>query len=204
MNDLSYHFCHLTGLLGQQLHKQRMMSKFDPLGLSTSQLQQHNGAPMTQNSRLQSFFQQHQQPKAAPQPTNSSSVDDELDFDPFQETQKGLAELLENEMLQQQTQPNHANWVETRRSRLPPPGFSHMNSFGLGVPRPAAQASKILPFMNGGAGTTSSQSAQSNWSHHPQTNMNFSHDQTGNLLSQQNHQNNKAGLCQTLIIFGYK
>lgn len=184
-----------------------MLNKFDQSGLSTPTAQQtthtnpnqlHNGSS-TQNSRLQSFFQhQHQQS----QQPNNSSVDDELDFDPFFETQKGLAELLENELLQQQSQTNHSKWLEngSRRSRMPPPGFSHMNSFGLGVPRP----SKILPFMNGG-GNAANQSPQANWTHHqapqPQTNMNFGpHDQTANLMSQQNHQTNKGGnLLHTIL-----
>lgn len=183
------------GLLGSQLQKQRLFNKFDSVGLSPSQApppqQQLNGSNGAPNSRLQSFFQQHQQQQHPP--PNSASVDDELDFDPFQETQKGLAELLENELLQQQSQTNHSKWLDSRRTRLPPPGFSHMNSFGLGVPRPAAQASKILPFMNGGNGSGASQGPQSNWPHHQQTNMNFGFDQTGNLLPQQNHQNNKGG-----------
>lgn len=193
----------IAGLSGSQLHKPRsMLNKFDQLGLSTSAAQQtnhtnpnllHNGSS-TQNSRLQSFFPQQQQ-QQPPQSQPNSSVDDELDFDPFFETQKGLAELLENELLQQQSQPNHPKWLEngSRRTRMPPPGFSHMNSFGLGVPRP----SKILPFMNGG-GNAANQSPQANWSHHqpqqPQSNMNFGpHDQTANLMSQQNHQTNKGG-----------
>lgn len=110
--------------------------------------------------------------------------------------------MLENELHQQQSQSNHSKWLEntaTRRSRLPPPGFSHMNSFGLGVPRPAAQSSKILPFMNGG-GSTQTQSPQANWAaHQQQSNMNFApHDQTGNLMSQQNHQSNKGGKYRSI------
>lgn len=122
------------------------------------------------------------------------------DFDPFFETQKGLAELIENELMQQQTQSNQPTKMmdnSTPRCRLPPPGFSHMNAFGLGVPRASTQTSKILPFMNNGNGS-SSQSQQSNWPHHPiqqpQQNMNFSiHDQMGPMMPKQNHQNNKNG-----------
>lgn len=84
------------GLLGSQhQHKQRMLNKFDQLGVNTSQAQQqqqslnnsnllHN-SNNTQNSRLQSFFQQqqqqqqHQQQPPQPQhPQQSVSVDDEL------------------------------------------------------------------------------------------------------------------------------
>lgn len=79
-----------------------------------------------------------------------------------------------------------------QRCRLPPPGFSHMNAFGIGVPRAPAQTSKILPFMNNG-GNVSQQSH--NWPHHsgqPQQNMNYGvHDQMSNLLSKQNHLVNK-------------
>lgn len=122
------------------------------------------------------------------------------DFDPFFETQKGLAELIENELMQQQTQSNQPTKMmdnSTPRSRLPPPGFSHMNAFGLGVPRAPTQTSKILPFMNNGNGS-SSQTQQSNWAHHPiqqpQQNMNFGmHDQMGPMMPKQNHQNNKNG-----------
>lgn len=45
---------------------------------------------------MQSQFSQ----QAAPQSKQQTSVDDDLGFDPFFETQKGLAELLENEMIQ--------------------------------------------------------------------------------------------------------
>lgn len=65
--------------------------------------------------------------------------DDDLDFDPFKETQKGLAELMETEMMQN-TVPSGDSMDRVRRSRLAPPGFTHMNAFGgLGVPRPQQQ-----------------------------------------------------------------
>ncbi|XP_030025237.2 putative uncharacterized protein DDB_G0293878 isoform X2 [Manduca sexta] len=60
--------------------------------------------------------------------------DDDLDFDPFKETQKAFAELMETEMMQNAVSSGD-NMDRVRRSRLAPPGFSHMNSFGLGVPR---------------------------------------------------------------------
>ncbi|XP_012284269.1 uncharacterized protein LOC105701780 isoform X2 [Orussus abietinus] len=135
-------------------------------------------------------------------------ADDDLGFDPFHETQKALAELMENEMQlqqqrvyqqqqqqrQQQREREERNRVQQpglgelgsqhfpqnlvaapsgtqspaqgsvtaanlgQRSRLPPPGFpgsaaNHMNSFGLGIPRPAPtnsalSGSKILPFVS--------------------------------------------------------
>lgn len=115
-----------------------------------------------------------------------------LDFDPFFETQKGLAELIENE--QQQTQTNqHSKLVDNsaQRCRLPPPGFSHMNAFGLGVPRAATQTSKILPFMNNNG--SASQSQTQNWPHCAgQQGLNYGiHDQMSNLLSKSTHQANK-------------
>lgn len=80
-------------------------------------------------------------------------------FDPFIETQKGLAELMENEVVQQQSintenaagpklplqqpqvppqhhqlqQHQHHQMVDNmQRARMPPPGFNHVNALGLG------------------------------------------------------------------------
>ncbi|XP_046629957.1 uncharacterized protein LOC124310202 isoform X2 [Neodiprion virginianus] len=181
-------------------------------------------------------------------------ADDDLGFDPFHETQKALAELMENEMLQHQRlfqqqqqqqqqlrereeqsrvqqqslvslgqqhfpqvahiahlqqQAQHMQNLQAlqqshsllsrlppnllppsgtqspaptaatstnlgQRSRLPPPGFpgsapNHMNSFGLGIPRPAPtnnvlSGSKILPFMSHSSGVlfTGAQTPQQN------------------------------------------
>lgn len=119
-----------------------------------------------------------------------------IDFDPFFETQKGLAELIENE--QQQTQSNQTSKLidsSAQRCRLPPPGFSHMNAFGLGVPRAATQTSKILPFMNSSGNASQSQQSH-NWTHSTgQPQQGFVHDQMSNLLSKPTHQNqpNKNG-----------
>ena len=113
------------------------------------------------------------------------------DFDPFFETQKGLAELIENE--QQSNQQNKILDNSAQRCRLPPPGFSHMNAFGLGVPRAATQTSKILPFMNN-SGNASQPQQSHNWPHHSgQQNLNYGvHDQMSNLLSKSGHQANKS------------
>lgn len=129
-----------------------------------------------------------------------------IDFDPFFETQKGLAELLENEMLQQQAPTNQSSKLldnATPRARLPPPGFSHMNAFGLGVPRATTQTSKILPFMNNGnAGNAANQMQQSSWPHHSaQPNLGYGglHDQMGGLLSKPNHPANKNGKFKLVL-----
>lgn len=122
-----------------------------------------------------------------------------IDFDPFFETQKGLAELMENE--QQQTQTNQPSKMidnSAQRCRLPPPGFSHMNAFGLGVPRAATQTSKILPFMNNGGNASQSQQSH-NWPHSAgQPQQGFVHDQMSNLLSKSTHQPNKNGKCSEM------
>ncbi|XP_059058354.1 uncharacterized protein MAL13P1.304 isoform X2 [Achroia grisella] len=57
----------------------------------------------------------------------SGDGDDDLDFDPFKETQKALAELMENEMMQN-TVSSGDNMERVRRGgpRLPPPGFGHV------------------------------------------------------------------------------
>lgn len=85
-------------------------------------------------------------------------------FDPFIETQKALAELIENEedqcmgsnsklMSHKQTnnihQPHQQHMIEyMQRSRMPPPGFNHVNNFnGYGV-APRIQNSKVMSFMN--------------------------------------------------------
>lgn len=67
----------MLGLLGSQLHKQRLLN--GQMGLNTSQAQHMNNSNLlhtsnnSQNSRLQNYFQ-HQQH----QPTQNSTVDDEL------------------------------------------------------------------------------------------------------------------------------
>ncbi|XP_044764021.1 uncharacterized protein LOC123320695 isoform X2 [Coccinella septempunctata] len=98
--------------------------------------------------------------------------EDELDFDPFQETQKGLAELIATEKSQTQGRPHmttqgvHMNGLIHSQSNPglghmppPPPGFvqpqnsTHMNSFG----------SKILPFLNMSNNPQSLNSPTHNW-----------------------------------------
>ncbi|XP_052745369.1 putative uncharacterized protein DDB_G0286901 isoform X2 [Bicyclus anynana] len=59
--------------------------------------------------------------------------DDDLDFDPFKETQKALAEMMETEVMLNSISSGD-NMERVRRARLPPPGFAHMNTFGLGAP----------------------------------------------------------------------
>lgn len=147
-------------------------SKFNHVGHQSTHPSYSSQQPpqQLQHSRMQSHFAQQQQPQPPqPQPNSNTqqSSDDDLGFDPFFETQKGLAELLENEMIQL----NHRLTCllllyfkhthiymfmvyffisklldNCQRTRMPPPGFNHMNAFGFGVPR--AQGSKILPFMN--------------------------------------------------------
>jgi CCR4-NOT transcription complex subunit 4 len=108
-------------------------------------------------------------------------------FDPFFETQKGLAELLNDEILQQQQQQQQTSKIleNVQRTRMPPPGFNHMNAFGFGVPRAQGiigvrrtdafirncdayqlkvndiSGSKILPFMN--LGNSNAPQQQTNW-----------------------------------------
>jgi CCR4-NOT transcription complex subunit 4 len=81
------------------------------------------------------------------------SVEDDLGFDPFKETQKALAELINDEVSQQQQQQMNGG----QRSRMPPPpGFNHIqnssfNSFGAGAsPRSQCEYPGCL---NGGNGS---------------------------------------------------
>ncbi|CAK1546687.1 unnamed protein product [Leptosia nina] len=60
--------------------------------------------------------------------------DDDLDFDPFKETQKALAEMMETEMMLNISSGDNMDRV--RRTRLPPPGFSHLNAYGRHQPQP--------------------------------------------------------------------
>lgn len=124
-----------NSLLGQQLQqqqqqKQRLLgSKFaDQLGIQQQQQQKRMAPP-----------QQQPTPPSVPQSNHYLPMDDDLGFDPFFETQKALAELMENENVQQQTQLNqHSKLLadqNCQRTRMPPPGFNHMNAFGFGVPR---------------------------------------------------------------------
>lgn len=132
-----------------------------------------------------------------------------IDFDPFFETQKGLAELIENE--QQQTQSNQPTKMldnSAQRCRLPPPGFTHMNAFGLGVPRAATQTSKILPFMSNSGNASQSQQSH-NWPHQnsgqPHQNLNYGvHDQMNSLLSKQGNQANKSSTYYYYNIYHLK
>ncbi|XP_045779945.1 uncharacterized protein LOC123877333 isoform X2 [Maniola jurtina] len=70
----------------------------------------------------------------------AGDADDDLDFDPFSETQKALAEMMESEvMLNVHNISSGDNMERLRRSRLPPPGFSPMNTFGMGAPQARLQ-----------------------------------------------------------------
>ncbi|XP_055853582.1 putative uncharacterized protein DDB_G0271606 isoform X2 [Episyrphus balteatus] len=174
---------HTNGLIGQQpVQKQRLTGKYDPMvthnllggGVGNSVTQPQIPAQQATNSTQP---QSQQQPQQTPSrllnqfSTHNSSVDDDLGFDPFIETQKALAELMENEMVQQQNAGHQKHMLDNvQRTRMPPPGFNHMNAFGFGVPR--AQSSKILPFMNmngGGQQPQPSMPAQqqpNNWNPH--------------------------------------
>ncbi|KAM8715438.1 hypothetical protein ACLKA7_002485 [Drosophila subpalustris] len=135
-----------NGILNQQpqVQKQRLMGAFDKISPNQQQSTQ------SQQNRF----------------SQSSLVDDDLGFDPFTETQKGLAELMENEVVQQnvnignvgpklpqqqqqqQSQASHQQLLDNmQRARMPPPGFNHMNALGFdGAAR--VHTSKMLPYIN--------------------------------------------------------
>ncbi|XP_037708601.1 uncharacterized protein LOC119546413 isoform X2 [Drosophila subpulchrella] len=141
------------------LENNRLNSPFVENGLINSQQQ-------PQKPRMMGMFEnlppntQSQQSRF----TQNSIVDDDLGFDPFIETQKGLAELMENEVVQQQSInnensgpklppppqiPPHQQLVDNmQRARMPPPGFNHMNTLGLGGASRLQHTSKMMPFMN--------------------------------------------------------
>lgn len=70
-----------------------------------------------------------------------------LGFDPFKETQKALAELINDEVSQQQQQQMNGNSGQRSRMPPPPPGFNHMqnnNSFnGFGAASPRSQCKSL-------------------------------------------------------------
>ncbi|KAH8249789.1 hypothetical protein KR032_012375 [Drosophila birchii] len=115
-------------------------------------------------------------------------------FDPFIETQKGLAELMENEVVQQQSintenaagpklplqqqqpqvppplhqHPHHPMVDNMQRARMPPPGFNHVNTLGLaGGPSRLQQqhTSKMMPFMNMAQQGQHQMPMAANWNH---------------------------------------
>ncbi|XP_054732306.1 GATA zinc finger domain-containing protein 14 [Anastrepha obliqua] len=152
----------LSTLQQQQQHQQQQQQKHRTLGQldSVMALQQHH--PTIQNQ--QHTILQNQQSRMQNEFSANTFVDDDLGFDPFTETQKGLAELMENEIVKPQhsktncntmrvpTEPNmihqhQHNMDNLQRARMPPPGFNHMNTFGLNAPR-EHNTSKMMPFLN--------------------------------------------------------
>lgn len=110
------------------------MNKFEQPTSAPSNMVLHNN----QQNRLQ-----HSQ-------YSNQSVEDDLGFDPFTESQKKLAELISNEEVQQQQQlqqqQNNSSAGNMQRTRMPPPGFNHLqanNNYGGGfggVPRTQQQS----------------------------------------------------------------
>jgi CCR4-NOT transcription complex subunit 4 len=153
------------------LQKQRLMNKYDnssssiPFNTSNSQNRMHNN----------------------PSQYTNQSVEDDLGFDPFKETQKALAELINDEATQQQQQQMNGNGGP--RSRMPPPGFNHIqnNSFnsGFGTASPRSQSGSKFPFMQNATQMQQQQQLQNNW---PMQHMGF--NQNSNDGGFPHHQNN--------------
>ncbi|XP_058817978.1 uncharacterized protein DDB_G0283357 isoform X2 [Topomyia yanbarensis] len=204
---LSNHFLeqHTNGLLGSQhVQKQRMLN---------GQLNAHsillNGANPQQQQQPQPNTRLHN-PQQQQYPQQNPVVDDDLvfahigtllGFDPFFETQKGLAELMNDEINQQQIPPsaanaavNHSKLLENvQRARMPPPGFNHMNAFGFGVPRAQVSGSKILPFMNLANNTPPQQQQQQQPQQPPSWGQQLQQQQQQQFMGfQQNDQNHLA------------
>ncbi|XP_066251946.1 homeobox protein 5 isoform X2 [Euwallacea similis] len=129
-----------------------------------------NGDVTHLNGGIHNMFSKSQTPQAANNTRNSEA---ELDFDPFQETQKALAEMMATEQNHKQYNPvlntgrlGQMNGVVHNQNCThilppPPPGFlqqqqqqqTHMNSFG----------SKILPFLNMSNSQQQINSPTNNW-----------------------------------------
>ncbi|KAF7286674.1 hypothetical protein GWI33_004699 [Rhynchophorus ferrugineus] len=120
-------------------------------GLSTPTYS--NGDSSLLNSGLSSLQHLYHKQLMSPPSQNSRNSEAELDFDPFQETQKALAEMMANEQNHKTSINSSGRNGQHQLNGLvqnnqngnhilpPPPGFlqqqTHMNSFG----------SKILPFL---------------------------------------------------------
>lgn len=154
---LSQHYFDQTqtnGLLGQQMQQQQQQQKQHQQQQQQQRLQMTNKFDQMGTHNLLTNNSTNSQPKRmqAPQPPPPSQhnpyipIDDDLGFDPFIETQKALAEIIENENVQQQTQMNQVKLLEQncQRTRMPPPGFNHMNAFGFGVPRAQGKFNLII------------------------------------------------------------
>nr|XP_018906467.1 PREDICTED: CCR4-NOT transcription complex subunit 4 isoform X2 [Bemisia tabaci] len=113
--------------------------------------------PVHSTEDWQAAFCNHIQKKEEPDEQHIRN-DDDLGFDPFNETQKGFAEMIEkeNQIKSRHTYMQHNNGLSNCSKLLdglringtvpPPPGFTsttnHMNAFSLGVPR---TVNKTLP-----------------------------------------------------------
>ncbi|XP_075164380.1 CCR4-NOT transcription complex subunit 4 [Haematobia irritans] len=134
----------------QQQQKQKLYNKLDPMMHHQQMQHQQQQQPANKHNVNVHATQNH----LKNQYLQNSNADDDLGFDPFIETQKALAELIENE--EEQLQHNHVptshsnpiappkqqiNNQQTQpplhqdpmleymqRLRLPPPGFNHLNS----------------------------------------------------------------------------
>ncbi|XP_022907066.1 serine/threonine-protein kinase pakD [Onthophagus taurus] len=158
----------------QQQHQQRHRHLEDQLLLLNlkqgPQFMQQHGAGGNhylngeQRFSYQNQFGSNRTAVAPPSVNKQQRSEDDLDFDPFQETQKGLAELIENDQSLKLHLANSNGQTSQMNGLLhsqggngmlppPPPGFvqPHMNSFG----------SKILPYLN--MNSQQLNSTQNNW-----------------------------------------
>ncbi|KAM7354083.1 CCR4-NOT transcription complex subunit 4 isoform 1-T3 [Cochliomyia hominivorax] len=152
-NQLNSQLVDQNCLLTSQNHqKQKIYGKID-------QMLNHQSVQQIANPQIGPLTTQQNQF------IHSANGDDELGFDPFIETQKALAELIENEEEQnsvlisskesnnkapnnQQHLQQHYMMEYMQRARMPPPGFNHVTNFnGYGVV-PRVQNSKTMPFLN--------------------------------------------------------
>ncbi|XP_067647294.1 myb-like protein I [Eurosta solidaginis] len=191
----------------QQQQKHRALGQIDAVltlqqphpTLQTQQQQQHS-LVQNQHNRMQNEYLRNE----------NTFVDDDLGFDPFTETQKGLAELMENEVTKPQHSKPNINTIRVAsdtnimhqhqpqfnidnipRARMPPPGFSHVNAFGLNPPR-ELNTSKMMPFLSMPGNRLHTNDIQhlsgfNAWDSHLQS----SRHQIPNFNEMQAHQNNR-------------
>lgn len=158
----SYRMLHHKQQMEEQLMNLNLKSSYNPPNGVINSSQFLNG-DIVQNTFDNNQLYQGSSSSSSIQ--NRTLAEDELDFDPFQETQKGLAELIENEqnhkMHSRSSAPMNQMNGMLHGQLPPPPGFlqqsTHMNSFG----------SKILPYLNMKSSTQqqpfTNNSAHNNW-----------------------------------------
>lgn len=137
------------------LQKQRLMGKYEG-GSGNVPFNTNNGQPTRMHNNPSQYSNQSVEDDLGEFDERPATTEDLhfplfAGFDPFKETQKALAELINDEATQQQQQQMNGG----PRARMPPPpGFNHIqnnsfgnNSFGAASPRSQCKPALSLFFV---------------------------------------------------------